>query len=254
MPLRPVFDQPIAHRGLHNRAAGTIENTASAFEAAIDGDYAIECDLQLTSDGVPVVFHDDVLKRLAGREGRPRDLTVAEMTALPLLDSTVDDRPQTFGQLLQQVDGRTLLQVELKRQLPGAPSHQLAKAAAEAVVGYRGPLVFESFDPTLIVLLRRYGFTGAVGIITYRYDQPDWEGGLTNTQRTVLRHLLHYPWSRFDFISCEQTALDLGAVKFFRNTGMPVASWTIRSQEQADAARLAGADQIVFEGFQPRRA
>ena len=49
-----VFDRPIAHRGLHDRQAGVIENSRSAFDAAIAGRFAIECDLQLTSDGVPV--------------------------------------------------------------------------------------------------------------------------------------------------------------------------------------------------------
>ena len=45
----PLFPNPIAHRGLHDRASGVIENSASAFEAAIAGGFAIECDVQLSS-------------------------------------------------------------------------------------------------------------------------------------------------------------------------------------------------------------
>src|SRR4051794_262252 len=60
----PMFPQPIAHRGLHERAIGIIENSASAFEAAIIGGFTIECDVQLSSDGVPVIFHDDDMTRL----------------------------------------------------------------------------------------------------------------------------------------------------------------------------------------------
>ncbi|OYX02367.1 MAG: glycerophosphodiester phosphodiesterase, partial [Rhizobiales bacterium 32-66-8] len=40
-----LFPRPIAHRGLHDRAAGIVENSASAFEAAIADDFAIECDV-----------------------------------------------------------------------------------------------------------------------------------------------------------------------------------------------------------------
>jgi len=43
--------RPIAHRGLHNASAGVIENTASAFAAAIAAGYGIETDLQISADG-----------------------------------------------------------------------------------------------------------------------------------------------------------------------------------------------------------
>ena len=58
--------RPIAHRGLHDAASGAIENTPSAFRAAIDGGYGIECDLQISADGEVMVHHDDVLGRLEG--------------------------------------------------------------------------------------------------------------------------------------------------------------------------------------------
>lgn len=248
---RPVFDRPIAHRGLHDRTKGVIENSASAFEAAIAAGYHIECDLQLTSDGVPVVFHDDELERLTGRKGKPSDLTAAEMTSLPLLGSAAGDCPPRFTDFLALVDGRTLLQVELKQQKSKPDNERLARAAIAAVAGYAGPLVFESFDPDLLMRLRRLGFKGARGIITYTYDQPEWDGRLTRWERFGLRHLLHWPYSRFDFMSVHEAALDLGAVRFWRGLGLPVTSWTIRSAEAARKALSGGADQIVFEGFDP---
>ncbi|MFL5206532.1 MAG: glycerophosphodiester phosphodiesterase family protein, partial [Microvirga sp.] len=42
--------KPIAHRGLHNKAEGIIENTISAAEAAIARGFPIELDVQLTAD------------------------------------------------------------------------------------------------------------------------------------------------------------------------------------------------------------
>ena len=60
--------RPIAHRGLHDPAAGLIENTLAAADAAIAGGYAIECDVQDTADGEAVVFHDFTLDRLTRRE------------------------------------------------------------------------------------------------------------------------------------------------------------------------------------------
>ena len=56
--------RPVAHRGLHDRARGIIENMPGAAEAAIAGNFAIECDIQLTADGEAMVHHDDALGRL----------------------------------------------------------------------------------------------------------------------------------------------------------------------------------------------
>ncbi len=251
MTRNPLFPNPIAHRGLHDISTGVIENSASAFEAAIAGGYAIECDVQLSSDGVPYIFHDDDLDRLVGRPGRSDEISMAEVGALPLLHSSTGDRPQTFQQFLDQVAGRTLLQIELKRQYSPRQTEALASAVAKALAAYRGPNVIESFDPTLLVAMRRHGYTGKLGIITYSWKIPEWDDDIPTSRKLVLRHLLHWPVTRFDFISCHDIALDLPAVRFFHALGMPVTAWTIKSDAQAQKA-LTRADQLVFEGFVPR--
>ena len=50
--------RPIAHRGLHARDTGIVENTLSAAQAAIERGFSIECDVQLSADGEAVVFHN----------------------------------------------------------------------------------------------------------------------------------------------------------------------------------------------------
>ncbi len=249
----PLFPRPVAHRGLHDRARGIIENSASAFAAAIEGGFAIECDLQLSNDGVPMVFHDDTLERLTGESGRVSEHTAAELGAMTLLGSEAGDRPQTFDAFLAQVDGRALLQVELKHQRDGESTRDLAKAAATSLSRYAGPVTVESFDPQLITLVREFGFSGPRGIITYDYEGEDYPPGITDDERYILKHLLHWQQTRFDFISCDHTALTLPAITFWRTLGKPVTAWTIRSKIAAETARLH-ADQIVFEGFIPDSA
>ena len=67
MDVAWLLARPVAHRGLHNPTQGALENTASAAQAAIAGDYAIECDVQISADGEAMVFHDDTLDRLTER-------------------------------------------------------------------------------------------------------------------------------------------------------------------------------------------
>lgn len=251
MSRKSLFPNPIAHRGFHDLSNGVIENTASAFEAAIAGGYAIECDVQLSSDGVPYIFHDDKLDRLVGRQGRSDEIAIDEICALPLLHSATGDRPQRFTEFLAQIAGRTLLQIELKRQKTKAGTEALAREVTKALATYKGENVIESFDPTLLIAMRRAGYPGKLGIITYAYKRDDWDPDMSPGLKFAARHLLHWPATRFDFISCQDEALDLPAVRFFRALGIPVTAWTVKSQQQAEKA-LTQSDQLVFEGFVPR--
>lgn len=70
----------IAHRGFSALAP---ENTLAAFAAAIKwGADSLEFDIQLSSDGVPVVIHDVTLDRICGTPGLVREKTLKELKAL----------------------------------------------------------------------------------------------------------------------------------------------------------------------------
>lgn len=246
--MRRLFDRPIAHRGLHDRSRGIIENSRSAFDAAIAHGYAIECDVQLSSDGVPFIFHDDTLDRLTTATGPSGALPIAAVQSLVLKDSAAGDTPQRLSEFLEQAAGKATLQIELKRQHSPERTRQLASAVAEAIAPFHDRIALETFDPRLITALRAESVKVPIGVITYDYN--DAPSGTSPSQRFMLRHLLHWPWTRFDFISCGSRSLDLPAVRFFRRLGMEVTAWTIRSAETARETR-PGADQIVFEGYLP---
>jgi glycerophosphoryl diester phosphodiesterase len=248
-----LFDHPIAHRGLHDRSRGIIENSHAAFEAAIERGYGVECDVQLSSDGVPFIFHDDEFDRLTAAKGRSDARPIAEVQTLVLTGSAAGQAPQRFTEFLAQIGGRTQMQIELKQQKDAEGTRKLAATVAAALRTYTGPYTIESFDPHLLVAIRREGLRCPLGIITYGYDQPEWEGNLSAATKFALRHLLHWPWTRFAFISCRNVSLNLPAVRLFRALGRPVTAWTITSPEEEVAARRA-ADQIVFEGFVPASA
>src|SRR3979409_1755411 len=74
--------RPVAHRGLHDRARGIIENMPAAAKAAVSANFAIECDIQLTADGEAMVHHDDELGRLTDGSGALLGKTAAELKAV----------------------------------------------------------------------------------------------------------------------------------------------------------------------------
>src|SRR5260221_4989458 len=73
--------RPVAHRGLHDAARGILENMPAAAQAAVDGNFAIECDIQLTADGEAMVHHDDALGRLTDGSGAFLGKTAAKLKA-----------------------------------------------------------------------------------------------------------------------------------------------------------------------------
>jgi len=73
-------DRLVAHRG---HAAEQPENTLPAMRDAVAlGATAIETDVQLTRDGIPVLFHDRELSRLCAAEGPVHDRSLAELADL----------------------------------------------------------------------------------------------------------------------------------------------------------------------------
>jgi glycerophosphoryl diester phosphodiesterase len=245
--LQPVFARKIAHRGLHDLAAGIVENTRSAFAAALVHGYGMECDIQPSADGEAMVFHDYTLQRLTKGTGAIKDYGTGYLRDLAF--STTADRMQTLGELLAQVAGREPLVVEIKSAFDG--DTRITRRVAELVAGYAGPLVLKSFDPAMIIALRREGVRQPLGIVAMsNYEYRDYIR-LNASEKRALANLLHFGESRPDFLSWNHRDLPAAAPFLCRSQlGLPVMSWTIRSALEAETA-APHIDQIVFEGFRP---
>lgn len=247
--LPALFARPIAHRGLHDCAAGILENSHAAFAAAIQHGFGIECDLQVSADGEAMVFHDATLDRLTGATGPVKALNAHALAALPLKGAQDGKGMQTLGALLAQVAGAVPLIIEVKSAYDG--DQAICARIADLVADYAGPLALKSFDPEKVIALRACGVTQPLGMIGMaNYEDADY-ARLTGEAKFALANLLHYAETKPDFLSWHHKDLR-HAVPFLCRTGigLPLMSWTIRDQEAA--ARAAPfIDQIVFEGFLP---
>ena len=236
--------RPIAHRGLHD-ASGPVENTPSAFSAAIAGNYGIECDLQISADGEAMVHHDDALGRLTEGSGRLADLSAAAIKAVRFKRG--DDRILTLGELCELVAGRATLVLELKSHFDG--DRRLVERTAAVLANYKGPAAAMSFDPAMVEMLRNVAPTLARGIVAQRrYD--DWPG-LSPDLRQTMGRMLHLQCTEPQFIAYairDLPALMPLALRIFRKT--PLLTWTVRTQAERRRAAF-WTDQIIFEGWRP---
>lgn len=239
--------RPLAHRGLHDASAGVIENTASAFSAAIAGTYGIECDVQISADGEAMVHHDDALGRLTEGRGRLSDMTAAAIRAVRFKQSA--DRIPTLGELCDLVAGRATLVVELKSHFDG--DRRLVRRVAETLKAYAGPVAVMSFDPGRIADLRAMAPGLPRGIVAERhYDHPEWDRLPAAAKRSLV-WLTHCGRTRPHFIAYSVRDLPAAAPLIARHLfGLPLLTWTVRSDDDRRRA-LRWADQMIFEGWRP---
>ena len=239
--------RPIAHRGLHDRSRGIIENMPGAALAAIDGNFAIECDIQLTADGEAMVHHDDALGRLTDGAGRLLGLTSAFLREVRFKDTP--ERMMSLAELCILVRGRVPIVVEVKSHFDG--DRRLVQRMAEVLEAYSGPVAAMSFDPDQVLAVRQTMPELPRGIIAQRdYTEADWPEA-TPAQRRSMRHLRHAFRTRPDFVAYAINDLPAAAPWIARHIlGLPLLTWTVRTAEQrARATRCA--DQMIFEGFRP---
>ncbi len=241
--------RPIAHRGLHDAAAGVIENTPSAVAAALDAGYGIEVDLQPSADGEAMVHHDYTLDRLTEASGAVENFTAAALKRIAFKGTT--DRMMTLGDLVDLVGGRTMLVLELKSRFEGKT--HLALRTAEVLAGCTGRVAVMSFDPALVSALRRHAPHLARGIVVQRPGAARSDGSARSTaalQRSVA-FLLHTALARPHFIACRLQDIATVPPRVARSLfGRPTLTWTVRSEGERRQA-MRHADQIIFEGFRP---
>jgi len=240
--------RPIAHRGLHDRAAGIPENTLAAARAAVARGFAIECDVQLTADGEAVLFHDFALGRLTERSEPVASLTAAELARLAVAgtDETITPLPA----FLAAIGGAVPLVVEIKSRFDGDLA--LTRRVAEVASGYDGPLALKSFDPRVVAALRALVPERIPrGIVAESSQDDPAYAALPESERRALANLLHLEETRPDFLSWRVDDLPCAATYLGRLLGhLPVMAWTVRNPDQRARAE-AHADQMVFEGFVP---
>lgn len=239
--------QPIAHRGLHDRAKGIIENTCAAARAAISRGYAIECDVGLSADEELIVFHDDRLERLTDGTGDIAEHSFANLQKLKLKDS--DERIPSLQSFLDVIADQVPLILEIKSRYDGET--EIVRLIANVLRAYEGRVAIKSFDPDLVIATRALMPDRPRGFIGESiYDDPEWDV-LSPEQKRRFIALDDLDAMAPDFVSWYIKDLDQPNVQMARHSlGLPVMSWTVRTDANRDKAKIF-ADQMVFEGFQP---
>lgn len=236
---RPAGAAPlvIAHRGASGIAP---ENTIAAFELAVaQGARAVECDVVLSSDGVPVVIHDVTLDRTTTGSGNVVDHQWAELSRLDAgvwkgAEYTGEHLPR-LGDLLRAAVGRARVVIELK---DGDPTG-LAHATREAIAANPGVDVgVISFIPDVVRAVRQILPEVAVGFLywerqAFARDIP----AVLDMARSMDAH----------FIGPQTTLVTAELCEAAHRAGLPVSTWTANNPDDMRRLVADGVDAITTD-------
>lgn len=236
-----IIDMPIAHRGLDNGSVP--ENSMESFKKAIENNYAIELDVQLTKDKELVVFHDDNLERITGDTRDVKDVEYEELKSLKL-ENTKETIP-TLREVVELVNNKVPLLVEIK---DGENAKELAQKTYEIMKDYKGRYAVQSFNPFILQWFKE----NASEVIRCQLSCNfigEQDVGLKWYEKFVLKNLLLNFKSKPHVIAYDVNVVDNISVKLLKNK-YPVILWTIENEEQMKTA-YEKADNIIFDNILP---
>lgn len=250
-PDRQAFQTRFfAHRGLHRNGTAYPENSLPAIKRAVEAGYGIEFDIQVTKDGIPVVFHDFTLKRMCRRKGKVCDYTLEQLRRFRLLDS--GERIPTFEEALKLVDGKVPLIIEMKVEYYDL---RICRAADRLLRDYQGVYCIESFNPLVLLWYRKNRPDVMRGQLSDGFiHQKEFRTPVKIAPGFFIQFLVTNCVTRPDFIAYNhkyQGNLSRSLCRrLFRGKA---AAWTVRSEEELRRAK-PHFDVFIFDSFLPDAA
>lgn len=230
-----IGEHDYAHRGLHG--PGVPENSRAGFERAMAQGLGIELDVQRSSDGQAVVFHDEELDRLTDEAGPVARRSAAQLGGIVLAGSA--ETIPSLRQVLSLIAGRVPVLIEIKSG-KGHHAAALCLAVRRVLEGYTGPHAVMSFDSQVSGWYWKHSPHTVRGLVVSEED----DRGL----RGKLRRRLALWRARPDFLACDIRDLPSSFAAGQRRRGLPVTTWTVRSAELRARAAVH-ADAEIFEGI-----
>jgi len=248
--LPNIFIQkPFAHRGFHDcngsftKGSGPENSRESIFHAIKNG-LGIEIDVRFTKDYVPVVIHDDYLKRLCGVDSYLSNYNYNETKLLKLKNN---ERLPTLSEILSIVDGNTPILIEFKK-LNKTQDYKFFNSELYSLLKkYLGPIALMSFDLRLITYLKKKLPNIQRGLVLEKYDYNK-KIYSSNFEKIITENQMQK--NEISFVSFEYSKLTKEFYNINKTKKRNVIAWTINSK--LDAKKMKNfCDNITFEGFKP---
>ncbi len=239
-----IFDtwlvkSPIAHRGLFNSTIP--ENSITAFKNAIKNKLPIELDVVSLADGTPVVFHDEKLARMTGKDGFVSGLVKTDLSKITLVGSK--EKIPTLAEALDVIGGKVPVLIEIKNF---GKVGTFEKAVWKVLEGYHGDYAIASQNPYTLEWFKKNAPKVKRGQMASFFKNKE----ITGIKGFSLkRMLLNKKISEPNFILYSAEDMPNKYVKKYVGI-VPVLTYSIKNVE--DEKRLKGfVDNFLFDSYTP---
>jgi len=214
----------------HRGAAGHLpENTLASIAHAINlGADWVEIDVRRVEDEL-VVIHDDTLDRTTSGEGPLSEVTLAELRSL---DAGGGEKIPLLSEVLDLIDARVGLNIELKDVDIGERVIEIVSACVKVNHRWRDRLLLSSFDADQTELLAEIGGPFRLGILSKRHSHRalEWAARL----------------DAYSFHTSRKN-VDRGLIAAAQAVGIKVYVYTVNNPSEIEAMLKLGVDGLFSD-------
>lgn len=221
-----------AHRGYW--LGGIQENTSEAFrEARSRGALMFECDVRLSKDQIPVIFHDEDLTRLGARPDLVSELTAAELRQAA--------NAPTLREVLMDPQVPRLANIELKTKIK--VDDALERRVAEVIRQTKSEsrVMFSSFNPMSLFRMSMHLPNVPRALLATKEDDPD--------NSPLLKQMWIAPLFSFHLLHLDHRMVDEKAMSFWRRRRIPVSVWTVNGKDEIQRYLKMGVMSVISDSL-----
>ena len=189
----------------------------------------IELDVYTLKDGHTVVFHDDTLQRTTNGRGRLMDKTFGEIREL---DAGKKEKIPTLEEVLNFVDKKTQINIELKGEETAKPVAEIIEKYVQKYGWSHDDFLVSSFDYQELRSFRKLNQKVRLGILFSE---------LTSNNKDVAKELGAY------FMGPEKTIVDRDLVEDAHERRLKVFVWTVDDIDEINRLRSLNVDGIISD-------
>jgi glycerophosphoryl diester phosphodiesterase len=214
-----INNKIIAHRGVHNNKE-IPENSLLSFKEALNYNYPIELDVQLTKDNILVVFHDSNLKRMCNKNINIKDINYSDLENINLLNTS--EKIPTLKEVLNLINNKVLLDIEVKNTKKITKTCTILLNELSNYNNY----ILKSFNPYIVRYLKKKDKNHNIGLL------------IENHYKNKLYNKLLISNTSVKFSKCDFIAINKKLLKNKKIINLipkyPTLIWTIKSNNEID--------------------
>ncbi len=219
-----------AHRGYW--LGGAQENTLEAFRQARErGALMIECDVQLSKDLIPVLFHDEDLQRLAGRPEQVKNLTARELKEWA--------KAPTLSEVLKDSACPRFVNIELKSKLKLDDPLERKVAQVVRAAKAENRVLFSSFNPFSLYRISLHLPDVPRALLVTQDDDPE--------NHFLLKKMWLAPFLKFHLLHLDQHMVNEEKMNIWQKKKIPVAVWTVNGAPEIQKFLKMGAISVITD-------